>query len=113
MPWLQRFGRRQDADLGKLIKAIACGQPPRFFGIVDRDGFNSFNFSTGQLGVLETGGVPGDAAEPGFSGPLAFADNFTFTGMQAVPEPRGWAAMLAGLSLIGLRLGRRLTNNEQ
>lgn len=101
------FGAGGDADPFKLINAIAYDQPPRFFGIIDTDGFNSFIFSSDQLVVVEAGGFPGESSEPGFYGPVVFADSFTFAATQAVPEPGVWATMLAGLSLIGLRLGRR------
>lgn len=100
------FGAGGDADPYKLINAIAYDQPPRFFGIIDTDGFNSFIFLSDQLLVTETGGFPGESSEPGFYGPVVFADSFTFAATTAIPEPNPWSAMAAGLLLIGLRVSR-------
>jgi len=106
------FGAGGDDDPYKLINAIAYDKPPRFFGIIDTAGFNSFLFSSDQLLLTDTGGFPGESSEPGFYGPIVFADNFTFAATQAIPEPSTWATMLAGLLLIGLRLGRLAANNK-
>jgi hypothetical protein len=103
------FGAGGDADPYKLINAIAYDKPPRFFGIVDTAGFNSFIFRSDQLLLTDTGGFPGESSEPGFYGPVVYADSFTFAATQAVPEPSIWTAMTAGLLLLGLRLGRRAT----
>jgi hypothetical protein len=59
--------------------------------------------------LTDTGGFPGESSEPGFYGPVVYADSFTFAATQAVPEPSIWTAMTAGLLLLGLRLGRRAT----
>jgi hypothetical protein len=98
------FGAGGDTDPSKLINAITYDTPPRFFGIIDTDGFNSFNFFSDQLAVTETGGFPGESSEPGFYAPIVYADNFTFAALQAIPEPSAWASMAAGLVLVGLRL---------
>lgn len=81
------FGARGDADPDKLINAITYDTPPRFFGIIDTDGFTSFNFFSDQLTVTETGGFPGESPEPGFYAPIVYADNFTFAAVQAILEP--------------------------
>jgi len=108
------FGAGGDADPDKLINGIgyfnsSSDHVPRFFGIVDTAGFNSFIFSSDTgLPPVEAGSFPGESSEPGFYGPVVYADNFTFAGVQApVPEPSVWAAMMAGLLLLGLRRGRR------
>lgn len=101
------FGAGGDADPDKLINAIAYDKPPRFFGIIDTEGFDSFIFRSDQLLLTETGGFPGESAEPGFYGPVVYADNFTFAAAEPVPEPGTWASMLAGLLLLGLRLPTR------
>lgn len=106
-PVANDFGAGGDTDPTKLINAIAYDQPPRFFGIVDTAGFNSFNFFSDQLVVTETGGFPGESSEPGFYAPIVYGDNFTFAAIQAIPEPGVWASMTAGLLLLGLQLGRR------
>jgi len=108
-----RFGAGGDTDPLKLINGIGILGPglpnvPRFFGIVDTAGFHSFNFSS-DLGIpVNTGGFPGESSEPGFYAPIVYADNFTFGGAAApVPEASTWAAMMAGLLVLGLRLKRR------
>lgn len=102
------FGAGGDADPYKLVNAIAYDRPPRFFGIVDTDGFDSFIFRSDQLLLTDTGGFPGESSEPGFYGPVVYADSFTFAAAQAIPEPSVWEAMMAGLLLIGLRRARRV-----
>jgi len=128
------FGAGGDTDPYKLINAITHDTPPRFFGIIDTDGFNSFNFFSDQLTVTETGGFPGETSEPGFYAPIVYADNFTFAAAQAVsepvpgpvpgpmpepgpgpgpasasvPEPSTWTSMATGLVLLlGMRRNRR------
>ena len=101
------FGAGGDTDPYKLINAITYDKPPRFFGIIDTAGFNSYTFLSDQLVLTDTGGFPGETSEPGFYGPVVYADSFTFAATQAVPEPGVWVVMLAGLSLIGVRLRYR------
>lgn len=99
------FGAGGDADPTKLGNALAYDQPPRFFGIIDTDGFNVFRFTSDQSLVTQTDGLPGEMSEPGFYGPIVYADRFTFGVAQAVPEPGTWAVMSVGLVFVGLRVG--------
>lgn len=104
------FGAGGDTDPNKLINAIAYDKPPRFFGIIDTAGFNSFNFVSDQLTLTDAGGFPGETSEPGFYGPVVYADNFTFAAAPAVPEPEVWKDILAGLLLMGIGSARRSRN---
>ncbi len=112
------FGAGGDTDPYKLINGIGqfcptCSSMPRFFGIIDTAGFNSFNFSSDQGIGQNIGGAPGESSEPGYYAPIVYADNFTFGGTTVpiatpVPELSTWATMMTGLMLLGLRLRRRV-----
>jgi hypothetical protein len=108
------FGAGGDTDPDKLINAIGlfcptCANVPRFFGIIDTAGFNTFTFGSDQGTAVEYGGAPGENSEFVYRGPIVYADNFTFGGTTVpsaapIPEPSTWATMMAGLLFLGLRL---------
>jgi hypothetical protein len=68
---------------------IAWGTPtgnpnlaPRFFGVIDTDGFQDFAYIT-DVGY----GVEAAGPEVGYYGPIIWGDNFTFASLPATPPP--------------------------